>query len=43
MRIKNIIAAVLLILFVIWFVEQWAPEWKNEARVMLQQLFRALR
>ena len=38
-----IAAAVVLLLAVLWAVDQWAPDWRDEARVLLQQLFRRLR
>lgn len=43
MRPKFILVAFVLLLAVLWVVQHWAPEWRDEARVVLQQLFRLLR
>lgn len=43
MRPKAILAAVLFLLAVLWIVQHWAPEWRDDARVVLRQLFRVLR
>lgn len=43
MRPKAILATVVLLLATLWVVKCWAPEWRDEARVVLRQLFRVLR
>lgn len=43
MRLKVIIVAPVLLLAVLFVVDQWAPEWRDEARVILHELYRTLR
>ena len=43
MRLKAILIGVLVLLVVLVVVDQWAPEWDDEARTVLRQLARVLR
>lgn len=43
MRLKAILIGTVLLLAVLVVVEQWAPEWRDEARTVLRALAHALR
>ncbi|MES2717003.1 MAG: hypothetical protein V4795_14635 [Pseudomonadota bacterium] len=43
MRLKAILIGTVVLLAVLVVVELWAPEWRDEARLLLRELARALR